>query len=474
MSKLIPDALRTAVLPTVETMEIQTQIIEPLVASKTFCRFQLDRIGILDSGSAIQIGIVAPLQTADAKVCLPIKTGIHSAVKRAVLRIGEKVIAITDEYGKYQTIHRSFKSCEEKSQKEMVTKGCVDVCAPNTLNATGLGLGVYQLRDTSLQGISAGRNSQVPFPQFLIGTNADNTPFFHIKLSELFPMMRSVQLPLAFIDTPCVVELFFNTQAGDDDEEGTLAVFSEGEVEGTKECHVEPTSLRFLCDYLTYSDDRMKQTRRAIFNEGLVIPYEDIVTTSTNFPSAVAPTDLTIVRDLGVSSMTVKGILGHYEQTPTNPLLGKYASTAFATPETLQLRVNDKQVFQQPLVSESEKENHIAQMFGTDMSVLNAEYSLDMATNADHVITNLMFENPGAIEDQFMGHPQVQLSGSQHFIGCDFSSPGNYGVKVGQKPMQVTTQVTYSATDLGGRDVTYYSLVERTMRLNNGLVEVSS
>ena len=68
MSKLIPDALRTAVLPTVETMEIQTQIIEPLVASKTFCRFQLDRIGILDSGSAIQIGIVAPLQSDDAKV----------------------------------------------------------------------------------------------------------------------------------------------------------------------------------------------------------------------------------------------------------------------------------------------------------------------------------------------------------------------------------------------------------------------
>ena len=48
----IPDALLTKPMPSIDTMTIDTSILEPLVVSKTFCRFQLERRGILDSGSA--------------------------------------------------------------------------------------------------------------------------------------------------------------------------------------------------------------------------------------------------------------------------------------------------------------------------------------------------------------------------------------------------------------------------------------
>ena len=147
MSNKIPDSLLVRPLPSVDTMNIDTSILEPIVSSTSHCRFVLENRGILDSGSAIQIGVIVPGLAANNVACLPIKTGIHAAVKRAILRIGEKVIAISDDYAKYATVHRAFKTPEEKSQKEMVTKGCIDVLAPDIGLGTVQSDGKYSLRD---------------------------------------------------------------------------------------------------------------------------------------------------------------------------------------------------------------------------------------------------------------------------------------------------------------------------------------
>ena len=472
----IPDALLTKPMPSIDTMTIDTSILEPLVVSKTFCRFQLERRGILDSGSAIQLGIVVPELDGSEKVCLPIKTGIHCAVNRAILRIGEKVIAITDDYAKYQTIHRSFKTSEEKSQKEMVTKGTMDVMAPSPDEAT-VADGKYSLRDTTVTKNAADVEFITPEEQFMPTNNVVSTPFFHIKLSELFPMMKNVQLPLYLIDQPCVIELFFNTQDATSAQNGTLAcIDSVSQTAGTyRAANVAPESLKFLCDYLTYTDERMSQTAQMIMsNEGLTIPYEDIVTTNTNFQSAVGPTTLSVARDLGVSSMNLRAILGHYgpvDGDPTRDLLGPYSSVAFKNPESIQIRINDKQVYQRPLKRETQKQEQIAQIFGTDVSILNSEYSFDSVVDkTTFTKTNEM------ISQSFLLHSQdTTLTGSQHFIGVDFSSPGNFGVTVGQKPVQIQTDLIYTdEQDWAGRTVCYFSLVERHMKLQGGMVTVSS
>jgi hypothetical protein len=487
MSK-IPDSLMTRPLPSVDTMNIDTSILEPLVASTTFCRFQMERRGILDSGSAIQIGIVVPglADLPNARACLPIKTGIHCAVKRAILRIGEKVIAITDDYAKYATIHRAFKTTEEKSQKEMVTKGCIDVLAPDEGldGTTSQSNGMYSLRDVETLQVG-GAAMTLPFEQFLLQPTAEDTPFFHIKLSDLFPMMKNIQLPLYLIDQPCVIELFFNTQNNTMGDFGNLACFDATTLAGlaplpdgaaaSLPAQVAPESLRFLCDYLTYTDERMNRTAQMVMSQdGLTIPYEDVVTTNTNFQAGAGPSTLDITRDLGVSSMSLRAILGHYEPPHTDPailLQGPYASVGFKKPETIQLRLNDKQVYQRPLQRETQKQHQISQVFGTDLSVLNSEFSFDSVVEKDtFTVTNPM------ISGSFLGYPQENaLQGSQHYMGVDFSSPGNYGVTIGQKPIQVLSGLTYTdAQDWAGRTTTYYSLVERSMRLKGGLVEVSS
>lgn len=478
----IPEALLVRPMKSVDSMDIDTEILHPLVATKSFCRFQISRRGILDSGSAIQIGVVVPglASLPNARCCLPIRTGIHCAVSRAILRIGERVIANVDQYHKYATIHRAFKTNEEKSQKEMVTKGTNDTMAPDEGpgGTTVQSDGKYALRDVESLDVG-GVTMTVPFKQFQLAATLEETPFFHIKLSELFPMMKNIQLPLYLIDQPCIVELFFTTQTTDLATYGNLACVDAttlGTLGGTGlAAEVAPESLRFLCDYLTYTDDRMNQTAQLVMSQdGLSIPFEDVVTTDTNFQSGVAPSTLAVSRDVGVSSMSLRAILGHYEpprEDPVCALQGPYASLGFKNPETIQLRLNDKQVYQRPLKRETQKQHQISQVFGTDLSILNSEFSFDSVVDkTTYALTNPM------ISGQMLGYNLDQcLTGSQHYFGVDFSSPGNFGVTIGIKPLQILTDLTYTdAQDWQGRQVTYFSLVERHMRLQGGLVTVSS
>jgi hypothetical protein len=480
MSNKIPDSLLVRPLPSIDTMTIDSAILEPIVSSTSHCRFVLENRGILDSGSAIQIGVIVPGLAANNVACLPIKTGIHAAVNRAILRIGEKVIAISDDYAKYATVHRAFKTPEEKSQKEMVTKGCIDVLAPDVGAGTVQSDGQYALRDVETAPIG-GVDMTVPFEQFRLKATVEETPFFHIKLSDLFPMMKNIQLPLYLIDQPCVIELFFNTQTTSIEDYGNLAIIDNTTMTGlggtSLAAQVAPESLRFLCDYLTYTDERMSQTAQMVMsNDGLTIPFEDIVTTNTNFQAAGGATTLEVSRDLGVSSMSLRAILGHYgpvdvQEANTAALQGPYASTGFKDPETVQIRINDKQVYQRPLKRETQKQDQISQVFGTDVAILNSEFSFDSVVDkTNYTVTNDMMSGT------FLGYPlPVHLQGSQHYMGVDFSVPGAYGVTVGQKPVQILTGLTYKdAQDWQGRTCTYFSLVERTMRLRGGMVEVSS
>ena len=106
----IPEALAVKPMASVDTMDIDTNILNPVVRTDTFMRFVLMKKGILDPGSCIALSVDA----GSTNGVLPIATGIHALVKQAVLRIGSKVVAVTDNYPDYATIRRQFQTQEEK------------------------------------------------------------------------------------------------------------------------------------------------------------------------------------------------------------------------------------------------------------------------------------------------------------------------------------------------------------------------
>lgn len=464
----IPESLMTRPMATVSTMSIETSVLEPTLINPTFARFVLDKKGILDTGSVLKLQVT----TADAGGgWLPIKTGIHAAIERATLRIGSKIVATSDQYSHYQTIRRAFKTTEEKSLKDMVKVGTLDAVAPSPAQD-----GTIALKDCLYD---TGNVAGTQINQYALTDSATTTPEFSIKISELFPMMRNVQLPLYLINEPCSIEVTFRSQA--DGQSGVLACLPAAAA--TTAASVVPGSIQLLADYLTYDDGRMASIAAMVMSQsGMVMPYDDVVLTTTQFPAVPDPagavTEQRITRDLGLSGMMVKSIVASMGSDPvTDNIVGLYKSEAFAVDDSVQVRINDRQMYPRELTRVTQKQHQLSQVFNADISIHSAEYSLNLATDksvATRTVTNPMVSAACTLG----GRAQSPLEGSQYFLGFDLStdvmgSPGS-GQRVGQKPIQMLHTLRRTTADFAARQVKYYAVVEKQMVLRGGQVTVSA
>ena len=479
----IPEALAVKPMSSVDTMDIDTNVLNPVVRTDTFMRFVLMKKGILDAGSCLALSF----DVGDTDAVLPISTGIHALIKQCVLRIGSKVVAVTDSYPEYATIRRQFQTQEEKSQKDMVRAGTMDSICPERDVAGGTG--EYSLRDVALTDPAAGILE--PFSQFTTTLSGANNNQYYIKLSQLFPAMRNVSLPLFLINEPCSIEITFNKQANAAGENGKVAVFASGA--GDVSASVNVNDAVFLADYLTYTDDRMSRLAQMVMSdEGLVIPYLDVVTTNTNFQAVAQPalgavTEQQVIHDLGLAGMKVQSILAHYHDLAAaennENVLGQYGSKAYTQPIRYNIRVNDKQVYPIDLESETQKAHQLSQVFGTDINVGSGQYSFNSLVNkASNVRAaaerNNQYFNDAGLFDDGAGNADLllrKMQGNMHYMGCDFTIDGGVGqgVMVGQTPIRVINNVTHQNDDFAGRNVTYFSIVERQMAIRGGNVMVS-
>ena len=468
----LPDVLNVKPLPSVQTMNVETNQLDPIIVNQSFCRFVLEKKGILDVGSTFTFS-VHPVAAGDGKCFLPIKTGIHALIKRAVLKVGTKVLATSDDYAYYQTMKRAFKTNEEKSQKDLVKVGSCDVFEPD--NA---GSGKYQMKSVIYSTDTACATD----PSLQLKTSTTECPIFSIKLSELFPMMRNVQLPLYLMDEHLSVELSFAQQPDGAGSVGTIACFEQG-YGGDTSISVGTENVKFLADYLTYENERMDATAKMVMSQnGLVMPYEDLVLTSANIPAAApAPVGAavsvqSITRDLGLSGRNVRSILTHDHKSGNNPLLGRYSADAYNVADGYNFRINDKLEYSRDVVNEARKQNQLSQVFGTDINCLAAEYSNDPLTNKQ--VGNHPQNNNIISDNTFHGVDMKAAQGALHVIGVDLSkSPLNVpgaGTLVGQKPVESLKTINRTAENNTARELRYFSLVERAFTLRQGQVFVSA
>ena len=473
----LPDVLNVKPLNAVETMTISTNQLDPIVNTQSLCRFVLERKGILDVGSVITMSVHPTDPTGDKKCFLPIKTGCHALVKKALLKIGTRVLATSDLYGTHQTIRRAFKTNEEKSQKDFVKNGCHDVFEPDNQ-----GTGKYQMKDVIY---AADQTTATIDPSVQITVSETECPVFSIRLSELFPMMRNVQLPLYLINEPVSIELTWNTQVDGAGSLGKMLCFQQGFTGGggTTGAKIGLNNVRFLADYLTYEDERMSQTAKLVNSQqGLVMPYEDMIVTNTNIPALATPPGATtavrqaVARDLGLSGRNVRQILVSDRVGTSNVIMGQYNSQAYDVADSYNWRINDRTVYSREVELEARKANQLAQCFATNINCLNAEYSNDALTNKqspDHPKNNNVVS-----ASTFEGHAMTAVQGQMHFEGVDLRTstanvPGS-GIAVGQKPVEHLRTISRTAADNDDRVITYFSTVERAMVLRNGLVSVSA
>ena len=504
----LPAILRTKPQATIDTMTVHTSILEPIINNQNICRFTLEKKGILDINSCVQISRVYERAGGVAfggDVFCPVKPGAHSWIESATLRVGATAVATTDKYGHYATIKRLFKSAEERIRKDSIRVGSTtDGYEPSNL-ANG------QVQPMNLlwgRGEDGQPRTNGIIHEGLRLTDATDgekeAVVFAIKLSELFPMMRNVQLPLYLMAEPVSIEIRWSA-----DTKTHSFVTSDDAAHQPTHAPVATTQIQFLADYLTYDDTKMGDlAQTAASEQGLTMPYNDIILTTATVPSAGAAVaqgttaiSQRVNREIGLAGRVVQNII--WADVPNDPahwsllpgtdasvwtqLNGVYVGRDMCAGSEFNLRINDREFFNRPVSNVSQKAYYLSQTEGVDLQVPTVEYSMDQCTNdAGEWTAALRAFAAGAVGTATpLGVQSMEglaiidnrITGLQHYEGVSLTSNPltGTGTAIGQKPIMLNRTLRRGFCDAPQQTLETYiwAQVERLFVLQGGVVSLT-
>ncbi len=300
-SGTVPDFLRLGKVPVNYLQNLETDLLDPVVFNEGsgtttdgFCRFTLQNKGFLHSHSKLFISLVPG--TGVTRAIFPPNVGVGSVVKRAVLKVGNKVI---NEISDWDYLHAA-KSCgisnENNVERELYTTGrCIN-------NAFVYGDG--QDSNAKEYGLEVGRNinggtnmKTLEFSVMDVGSVAES-PTYAIDLSDLFPFLKVHQLPLYMIKEPINIELTFRPPA----DNRIVKITGAADAEFV----IDRNELKFCADYIFYgSGDEM--ARYAEQNQSLSFSFTDHRMISTSVTQASLQSET--VRNIGMASRQVNKVI---------------------------------------------------------------------------------------------------------------------------------------------------------------------
>ncbi len=220
-SSTIPDLVKIGQIPSNTAIDIETDILDPVVHSDTFCRFQFQNKGILHSNSKIVLRLD---KNATTNGHVPLNVGIHSVIERCALRVGTKTISEIDDFNHYIGYKSMFLSNEHQKQREAFVSGRRVAHKPylyNGSNASYSGANGCMTQSapfigldngTAITGVDQLNQGEVLAQRFV---EVDDTygVEFAVSIQDLFPFLYTNQLPLFMMKEPVTIELFFAPSA---------------------------------------------------------------------------------------------------------------------------------------------------------------------------------------------------------------------------------------------------------------------
>ena len=262
----IPDLIKIGSIPTDMEVSVDSDILEPVVNTNSFIRFQLQNKGFMNSFSKIILGCNA--LTGSAKFhTYPLNVGISALVERATLKVGAKTISEVEDFGHFMAYKSLFIDQAQTLEREQVITGRNNALELRYDNASG----TFSDFNASSYGLSNGlcytqdgqtamtRHGLLPYRW----QEMENAPQFQIALADLFPFLRFNSLPLYMFDEPISVELTMNTnnsqrQVGPD---------------ATETLTLDGNAVKLIADYIYYDGDTMEQFANA--NRNMNFQYVD-------------------------------------------------------------------------------------------------------------------------------------------------------------------------------------------------------
>ena len=456
----LPDVLIPVNKTTMSNVDIYTSVLEPVNKSQKRLIFNIRQQGILNAGSRLVMSIhPSDAASSAAGDCfLPLTAGIAACIDSAVLRAGTKVLARTEKFGKFYAMKKSVHTSSQKQNIDMVLDGGVVNCgpSPNTdgLLAIDTGSAIYVNKTTA----------SVPDKYKPVASETE-CPTFSVALSDLFPMMRGMMLPVFAMAEQVSVEINLTQQANP--QTGKTIMFRNAPGTTTATTYALNNFAMHL-DYLEYDMKSMANIRAEVDGDGMPMKYPDIALTTTQLisPGGVGTgttSTITDVREVGTAGMKVNNIMVVENNGLANPLAGVYRSDAMIHPPHFNWRVNDKIIYPRKLTNTSHMRNEMEQILEFPMSVANGEYK-----NGKQ---NIVFD-AGV---NMMGQASSVISGNYFITGLNLrKGPGGEGTDVINKNVLYERDTTYSFNDQQSRTIDFFVEHERSFILKGGVVLTSA
>ena len=270
----IPDLVKIGQIPTNTAIDIETDILDPVVHTDSFCRFQFQNKGILHSNSKIVLRVKANASEG----FLPLGVGIYSLLQRVSLRVGTKTLCEIDDYAHYMGYKSMFLANEHQKQRETYTTGRRIAHKPFYTEAVGDDWeGSEQQLQKTAQRVGLDLNLSTSTTRtnrdgdlkdhLFCKTTASYGPEFALSLQDLFPFLSQNQLPLFMMNEPVTIELFFSDKASE-----RLCLPSSASAT-SPEFEIDQTATQLIADYQYFPQDMMEQYARQ--NANLSFTYSD-------------------------------------------------------------------------------------------------------------------------------------------------------------------------------------------------------
>jgi len=362
----IPDLLKIGQIPTNTQINVETAILEPVTQSATHCKFVLQNKGLLHSHSKIEFEFQSPTDGASPPLAspamLPVGNGIHALIQRATMRVGTKTICEIEDYNFFAAYKSNFLSPEAELEREQYLTGrngnVLDINYKDRRIGTSLNgvvvsndFGSSEQSNTSADGLMLGNgremdvaSSGIAFPRGAavastmststgavrplvdctqltrtegVVTKQDLCPTFQIAISDLFPFLKSNQLPLYMMKEPVNFEFVFSV-AGNSNTANSERVCS---LTDDITAGVLLSSTRMIADHLYYPQDMMDAYANA--NRSLQFQYVDY--RLSKFSVTKTGLDSTDIRNIGGAGRIISKIFWGINQTSTTVANGPNA-----------------------------------------------------------------------------------------------------------------------------------------------------
>ena len=471
----VPDLLRVGTIPDNTAIDVETDILDSVVFNQSFCRFQLQNKGILHSNSKISIS-ASITSASNTRAFYPMNIGVASLIERAVLKAGTKTICEVEDFGHFHAYQSMFISGEHNKEREAYTTARLMNHEPfyqngsktgesdgnasliGQQNASALAKGLQLNRDfDQFQGDTQYDDIDEPYGdiylsnQLTLGYN----PQYQINLSDLFPFLKTAQLPLYMMKEPVSLELFWTPKS-------SLNRFSVPSATTYDfEADIVQTKTQLVADYIYYPQELM--TAYAQQNANLSFAYVDYRLASRTLTQESAKSLILNIGGAGRICNKVFHMLSNNTFDGDGMIFGKYSSVGPNASVSLEggdsvngsliynLRYNDNFLFPVDVDNSARHFHNIVQTEGKVPFVMRQEYSGEGLV----------------IDGQIEGHNQTdQLTNKFFYVANRL----NRNERINSRGIEA--YVDYRDLGAGSYTARFYIELVRMAQLRDGVLQI--